>query len=200
MFTGLVETVGRVERCDPFEEGIRFRIGSAELGPLLSVGDSIAVDGVCQTVVSSSDDSFEVEAVRTTLSRTTMGQYEPSRPVNLERPVRAGDELGGHLVQGHVDAVGTVTEVRPAGETVFISVALPEEVARVTVALGSLAVDGISLTVNALADGVAELAIIPHTWHHTNMDRLSPGAGVNLEADLIGKYVERLLSPYIARL
>lgn len=200
MFTGLVEAVGRVGHCEPFAQGVRFRIESADIGPLLSVGDSIAVDGVCQTVVSSSDRGFDIEAIRTTLSRTTMAEYQPSRPVNLERAVRAGDELGGHLVQGHVDAVGKVTEVRPTGETVFISIALPAEVARVTVSLGSLAVDGVSLTVNDLAEGVAELAIIPHTWHHTSLERLTPGAGVNLEADLIAKYVERLLSPHIARL
>lgn len=200
MFTGLIEAVGRVGHREPLAEGVRFRIESQDLGPLLSAGDSIAVDGVCQTVVSSSDQGFEVEAIRTTLSRTTMAEYQPSRLVNLERAVRAGDQLGGHLVQGHVDAVGRVTEVRPAGETVFVGVALPEDVARVTVSLGSLAVDGVSLTVNDLDDGVAELAIIPHTWHHTNLDRLSPGVGVNLEADLIAKYVERLLSPHIARL
>ncbi len=129
-----------------------------------------------------------------------MAEFEPSRAVNLERALRAGDELGGHLVQGHVDEVGRVTEVRPAGETVFVRVALPEEVARLTVRLGSLAVDGVSLTVNDLAEGVAELAIIPHTWHHTNLERLRPGSAVNLEADLIAKYVERLLSPHIARL
>ena len=200
MFTGLVEAIGRVGYREPVDEGVRFRIESPDLGPRLSIGDSVAVDGVCQTVVGSSADGFEIEAVRTTLSRTTMAEYQPSRPVNLERAVRVGDELGGHLVQGHVDAVGRVTEVRPAGETVFIRIALPEEVARVTVTLGSLAVDGVSLTVNDLTDGVAELAIIPHTWHHTNLDRLCAGAGVNLEADLIAKYVERLLSPHIARL
>ncbi|MEE9206786.1 MAG: riboflavin synthase [Gemmatimonadota bacterium] len=200
MFTGLVEAIGRIEHREPVDEGVRFRIKTADLGPHLSIGDSVAVDGVCQTVVGSFDEGFDIEAVRTTLSRTTMLEYQPSRLVNLERAVRAGDELGGHLVQGHVDAVGRVTEVRPAGETVFIRVALPETVARVTVSLGSLAVDGVSLTVNDLADGVAELAIIPHTWHHTNLERLGPGARVNLEADLIAKYVERLLSPHIARL
>ncbi len=198
MFTGLVESVGRVEERAGFEKGVRFRVSAPELAPELADGDSVSVDGVCHTVfdVDAAAGSFRFESIRTTLSRTTLGGFQPGRRVNLERAVRAGEPMGGHLVQGHVDGTGEMTEVEKAGETVFLRFRMPEEVARLTVLYGSIALDGISLTVNRLLGPVAEVAIIPYTFQHTNVDRLGPGDRVNLEADLIGKYVDRLLEPY----
>ncbi|MDP2470049.1 MAG: riboflavin synthase [Candidatus Palauibacterales bacterium] len=196
MFTGLVETMGRVLEREDFEQGVRFRLSAPDLTGLLADGDSLAIDGVCHTVFDIEGAQFTFESVRTTLSRTTLGQFVPGREANLERAVRAGEPMGGHLVQGHVDGVGVVDGIEKAGETVFIRFRMPEEVARLTVLYGSIAMDGISLTVNSLFHDVAEVAIIPYTWDHTNVGRLSEGSEVNLEADLVGKYVDQLLRPY----
>lgn len=196
MFTGLVEAVGTITRRDPLEGGAALRI-EAGLAGELEAGESVAVDGACLSVVVADGEGFRVEAIRTTLSRTTLGEAEPGRRVNLERALRAGDRLGGHFVQGHVDGVGEVTEVETAGETVFLRLRLPEEVARTTVPRGSLTVDGVSLTVNGLDGRVAEVAIVPYTWEHTTLDRLRSGDRVNLEGDLLGKYVERLARAHL---
>ena len=198
MFTGLVETVGTIESREEFDQGMRFRLVAPGFAETLSEGESVALDGVCHTVfdVDVSNQSFRFESIRTTLSRTTLGEFESGRAVNLERAIRAGDPMGGHLVQGHVDGTGEMTEVETAGETVFLRVRLPQEVRRLTVLYGSIAIDGISLTVNRLMEDVAEVAIIPYTFQHTNVSRLRSGDRVNLEADMIGKYVDRLLEPY----
>lgn len=196
MFTGLIEEVGRVEARDPLDGGARFRL-AADLSGELEEGESVALDGACLSVVEADASGFFVEATRVTLGRTTLESWEPGRRVNLERALRVGDRLGGHLVQGHVDAVGRVEAVEPEEEVVRLRVGLPWEVARVTVARGSLAVDGVSLTVAELEGDTAEIAVIPYTWEHTAVDRLSPGAAVNLEADLMGKYVERLAGPHL---
>ena len=196
MFTGLVEGTGTVREREPREGGVAFTFASP-LASELEEGESVSVDGVCLSVTGRDEGAFRVEAIRTTLGRTTLGDLAPGRRVNLERALRVGDRLGGHMVQGHVDGVGEVTAVEEAGETVFVRVRMPDEVARVTVAHGSVALDGVSLTVNALDGRVAEVAIIPYTWEHTTMDRLAPGSRVNLEADLMGKYVERLMRPYL---
>jgi riboflavin synthase len=196
MFTGLVETVGRVVGREEFEKGIRFRAEAPDLADALADGDSLSIDGVCHTVFDASAGGFSWESIRTTLSRTTLGEFEVDRQINLERAIRAGEPMGGHLVQGHVDGVGEMTEVERAGETVFLRFRMPAEVARLTVLYGSIAMDGISLTVNRLFQDVAEVAIIPYTWSHTNVSRLAAGSLVNLEADLVGKYVDQLLHPY----
>lgn len=200
MFTGLVESVGTVVSREPLEGGMRFRLAAPGLAAHLAEGESVALDGVCHTVfgVDRSDECFQFESIRTTLSRTTLGEFEPGRRVNLERAIRAGDPMGGHLVQGHVDGTGELTEVETAGETVFLRVRLPDEIRRLTVLYGSIAIDGISLTVNRLIEDVAEVAIIPYTFEHTNVGRLRAGDTVNLEADMIGKYVDRLLEPYLS--
>jgi riboflavin synthase len=196
MFTGLVETVGRIFERREFEEGMRFGLEASALSGELRDGDSLAIDGVCHTVFDVEGERFAFESIRTTLSRTTLGEFTPGREVNLERAVRAGEPMGGHLVQGHVDGVGSVVEVEPAGETVFVRFRMPPDVARLTVLYGSIAMDGISLTVNRLFQDVAEVAIIPYTWEHTNVGRLEAGSRVNLEADMVGKYVDQLLRPY----
>ena len=196
MFTGLVETAGLVLRREDFEEGIRFRLTAPDLAGKLSEGDSLSIDGVCHTVFDIEGEEFSFESVRTTLSRTTLGEFVPGREANLERAIRAGEPMGGHLVQGHVDGAGVMVELEQAGETVFLRFRMPDEVARLTVLYGSIALDGISLTVNRLFQDVAEVAIIPYTWEHTNVRRLEEGTRVNLEADLVGKYVDQLLRPY----
>ena len=196
MFTGLVETAGLVLRREDFEEGIRLRLAAPDLAGKLSEGDSLSIDGVCHTVFDIEGEEFSFESVRTTLSRTTLGEFVPGREANLERAIRAGEPMGGHLVQGHVEGVGVMVELEEAGETVFLRFRMPDEVARLTVLYGSIAFDGISLTVNRLFQDVAEVAIIPYTWEHTNVRRLEEGTRVNLEADLVGKYVDQLLRPY----
>ena len=196
MFTGLVEHVGTVTGRDERTGGTRFTIAAPELVPGLRAGDSVAVDGACLTVAERAGDTFAVDAVPSTLGRTTLGEVAPGRRVNLERALRAGEPLGGHLVQGHVDAVGDVVSAGSEDEAWVLRISLPPEVESYTVERGSLTVDGVSLTVAELRDGVAKLAIIPYTLGHTNLDRLEISSRVNLEADLIGKYVVRLLDPH----
>jgi riboflavin synthase len=196
MFTGLVEHVGEVVRIEQNEEGVRLTVRAAAFTDKLQPGDSIAVDGTCLTVTATHGGEFSFDAVGTTLSRTTIGQYVPGRQVNLEQAVRAGSPLGGHLVQGHVDAVADVLEMQPTGESWRLRIRLPPEVLPYCVARGSLAVDGVSLTIAELTGNVAEIAIIPYTLEQTNFGRLEAASQVNLEADLIGKYVAGLLGPY----
>jgi riboflavin synthase len=194
MFTGIVEELGRVGAVSALETGRRLTIEAEHAPGELNAGDSIAIDGVCTTVVSLVPGGFTVEAIGTTLSRTTLGEYEVGRRVNLERPLRLGDRLGGHLVQGHVDAVGRVRAVRREGEHVLLDVTMPPEVADLTVIHGSIAIDGVSLTVNRLLpDDVVQVALIPYTWEHTALADLEPGDGVNLEADMLGKFVAQLV-------
>jgi riboflavin synthase len=189
MFSGIVEAVGRIESVTPLDNGRRLRIAApfaAEVGE----GDSVAVEGVCLTATAVGPGSFEVEAIATTLSRTTLGGLEPGVGANLERALALGDRLGGHLVQGHVDGVGRVTAVERDGEHVLLDVRLPAIVAEVTVLHGSIALAGVSLTVNAMpAPDVAQVALIPYTWDHTTLRDLRPGDGVNLEGDMLGRFV-----------
>lgn len=197
MFTGIVVAVGTILERSALEGGAEFKVRAAGFAEGLEEGESVAVDGVCFTVTATGGDTFHFTSVLTTLRRTTFGEVEAGRRVNLERALRAGDPLGGHMVQGHVDGVGEVTGLERQGETVFVRISLPGDVAAITVPRGSLAVDGVSLTVAELEDDVAEIALIPYTWTHTALDRLEIGSRVNLEADLIGKYVQRLLLPYM---
>ena len=194
MFTGIVEEVGRIARADPMENGRSFRVGARRVTEGLALGDSVAVDGVCLTATARDEDWFEVQAVATTLERTTLGAWETGRRVNLERAMRLGDRLGGHMVQGHVDGIGTVRSITPLGELVLIDVEVPEEVAGVSVLHGSITFNGVSLTVNDLPEaGCIGVSIIPFTWEHTALADLRPGDGVNVEGDVIGRYVRHLL-------
>jgi len=196
MFTGLVEDVGEVTLVVSMDDGIQLTLQAVSLAGDMEPGDSIAVDGTCLTVTDLTPDGFSLDVVGTTLSRTTIGEYVPGRVVNLERAVRVGSALGGHLVQGHVDAVGEVVSMLPMGDSWRLRIQLPDEVLATSVARGSLAVDGVSLTIAELSGNVAEMAIIPYTLERTNFGRLETSSLVNLEADLIGKYVARLLGPY----
>lgn len=201
MFTGLVQHVGQLSsRTNDAggAGGVRFEFVAPGLAAELAPGDSVAVDGVCLTAaeIDTMTGTFAVDAVPTTLERTTLADMEPGRRVNLERAVRAGEPLGGHIVQGHVDGVGVVTAASHDDEALVLGIRLPDTVAPFTVERGSLTVDGVSLTVAGLSGGVAKLAIIPYTLGHTNLGRLKVGALVNLEADVIAKYVARLLTRY----
>ena len=194
MFTGLIEEVGTVEEIRPAGAGARLRIRCHRVLEGMQLGDSIAIDGACQTVVELADGGFEVQSVATTLGRTIIGEYRPGQRVNLERSLALGARLGGHLVQGHVDAVGTIRSLDRRDEYTLIDFALPDEVAETTVLHGSIALNGVSLTVNDLpTPETAQVSIIPHTWDHTALADLVVGQRVNLEGDLIGKYVRRLL-------
>lgn len=201
MFTGLVDDVGTIEHVAKTDAGREFRVRSRYTG--LTEGESIACDGVCLTVreLGAADDGswFTVAAVVTTLDRTALGGWTAGRRVNLERAMRAGDRLGGHIVQGHVDGVGTVRSVERRGDAWLIDVAVPAAVDALLVPHGSVTVDGVSLTVNALpAPGVLQLSIIEYTHRHTTLGLRRPGDPVHVEADVVGKYVQRLLSPYLA--
>ena len=193
MFTGIVEHVGVVESLDRKAEGGRFRVRAAELVPSLAIAGSIAVNGCCLTVVEVDGDIFGADLSGETLRRTSFGELKPGARVNLERPLTAGKELGGHFVQGHVDGVGRVARLVPEGENWWLSVRVPEDVCRYVAMKGSIAVDGISLTVAAWHDGVADIAIIPYTYAHTNLSSLTVGDPVNLECDILAKYLERLM-------
>ncbi|MBW3551949.1 MAG: riboflavin synthase [Gemmatimonadetes bacterium] len=189
MFSGIVEAVGRIETAEAVENGRRLRI-VAPFASELGKGDSVAVEGVCLTAVDVAEAWFDVDAIGTTLSRSTLGALAQGSPVNLERALALGDRLGGHMVQGHVDGVGEVVRIERKGEHVLLDVRLPPEVDEVTVLHGSIAVAGVSLTVNALpAPGVAQVALIPYTWNHTTLRELRSGDGVNLEGDMLGRFV-----------
>jgi riboflavin synthase len=199
MFTGLVEETGIVARVESGADGTHIDVRARTVLEGLAVGDSISIDGVCQTVVRHDADSFAVHAMATTLSRTTFAMLRAGTEVNLERALALGARLGGHLVQGHVDAVGTVARVDPREGHVLLDVEAPEEVLEATVLHGSIAINGVSLTVNALHGAVIQVALIPHTWQHTNLRLLRAGQGVNLEADLFGKYVISYMKRVAAR-
>jgi riboflavin synthase len=194
VFTGIVEEVGTVAEAAPFGEGRAFRISAVTVLEGLRPGDSVAVDGACHTVTTLDSSSFSIQSVLTTLQRTTVGDFATGRKVNLERALAIGDRLGGHLVQGHVDAVGEVVRIEHRGEHVLMDIRMPPSVEEVTILHGSITVNGVSLTVNALPEpATVQVSIIPHTWQVTNFPQLEVGSRVNLEGDLIGKYVRQLV-------
>lgn len=195
MFTGLVDDVGTIERVAPTTAGREFRIRCRYDD--LAEGESIAVNGACLTVRTRGSQWFTAAAVTTTLARTTMGSWQIGRRVNLERAVRAGDRLGGHLVQGHVDGVGYVAGLRQSGDARLIDLALPAGLPELMVRHGSIAVDGVSLTVNDLpGPDIVQLSLIEYTLRNTALDALGEGDEVHVEADMIGKYVQKLLGAY----
>jgi riboflavin synthase len=194
MFTGIVEELGRVQAITPDAGGARLEIAATRVLDDAEIGASIAVNGCCVTVVALGEGCFAVDAVSETLSRTDLGALQPGDRVNLERPVRLQDRLGGHLVQGHVDAAGTIRVRTPEADgSERIEFAAPEAVMRYVVEKGSITVDGISLTVAALSPEGFEVAVIPHTLAVTTLGTKEAGDTVNLEVDIVAKYVERLL-------
>jgi riboflavin synthase len=193
MFTGIIEHVGRIEELERSDHAARLRVHAGPLAASLAVSSSIAVNGCCLTVVELTGESFAADLSAETLRRTSFGEMKPGASVNLERPVTAGKELGGHFVQGHVDAVGRVASLNCEGANWWLAVRLPAEIRRYIALKGSIAADGISLTIAGVHNGTVEAAIIPFTYFHTNLQFLTPGDPVNLEADILAKYVERLL-------
>jgi riboflavin synthase len=192
MFTGIITEIGTVQESRPSDGGRDLDIGCSWTD--LVAGESIAVDGACLTVARLKEGGFGVHVVRTSLDRTRFADLRPGDRVNLERALRVGDRLGGHLVQGHVDGVGTVLRVATREDARLLDIQLPAEVARVSVPLGSITVDGVSLTVNAMPDpGTIQISLIPFTLEHTTLGSRRPGDRVHLEADTIGKYVQALL-------
>ncbi|HEX2711602.1 MAG TPA: riboflavin synthase [Candidatus Acidoferrales bacterium] len=193
MFTGIIERVGAVASLDRRGDGAGLTIRAPEMAPALAPGQSIAVNGCCLTVVEADSDVFAADLSGETLRRTSFDELKPGVRVNLERPLTAGKELGGHFVQGHVDGVGRIVRLAPQGQDWRLSVRVPEELGRYVAMKGSIAIDGISLTVAGWQDGVAGLAIIPYTYAHTNLSGASVGDPVNVECDILAKYVERLM-------
>lgn len=189
----MIADIGRIDAVERKARGVVLFIETELVDGTLSPGDSLAVDGVCLTVVGVERRTVAVEAISETLSRTTLGRLDPGDRVNLERPLRVGDRLDGHLVSGHIDGLGRVRSVEIVGTSQVWTIEAPAELLRYMVEKGSVAVDGISLTISALrADGF-QVSLIPHTLGHTTFVRKKPGSEVNLEADVLGKYVERLL-------
>ena len=195
MFTGLIEEVGRVEEIHQTPQGLALRI-ACRFGDLIA-GESVAVNGACLTVVEVGPGWFTVAAVGTTLERTTIGDWKPGRGVNLERALVVGDRLGGHIVQGHVDGVATVVETRQAGDARLVDLALPAGLPELMVRHGSIAVDGVSLTINDIPrPDQVQLSLIEFTLRHTALADLGEGERVHVEADVVGKYVRNLIAPY----
>lgn len=196
MFTGLVDDVGTITAVTVTDAGRELTIGCSY--GTLEDGESISVNGACLTVRSHQPGSFTVAAVGSTLERTTIGEWQAGRRVNLERALQLGDRLGGHIVQGHVDEVGTVRSLSRSEDAVLVDVDISPDLAALLVPLGSVTVDGVSLTVNALRAAGLELSLIEYTLHHTVLGELAVGDRVHVEGDVIGKYVRRLVAPYMA--
>jgi riboflavin synthase len=193
MFAGIVQAVGRIERVEALEKGVRLTIDTGALGLAdTAIGDSIAVSGACLTATSVSGRRFTADVSRETLDCTT-GLAAPGA-VNLEKSLRLNDKIGGHLVTGHVDGVGEIAAFDQAGESMRLVVRAPKELARYIARKGSITIDGVSLTVNRVEGAEFELNLIPHTLEVTTLKRLAPGAKVNVEVDLLARYVERLLT------
>jgi len=199
MFTGIVTAVGTVRSARPERNGgIELEIRAPYRG--LELGESISVDGACLTVARKGRGWFGVRAIKTTVRRTRLGRLGPGHRVNLERALRVGDRLGGHLVQGHVDGLATVRSVTTRGDALLLDLAVPAPVARVSIPLGSITVNGVSLTINRIPKpGIIQVSLIPHTRRHTTLGELTPGDQVQVEGDVIGKYLGALSAPRATR-
>ena len=193
MFTGLVEEVGSVSALARKASGLELTVGCRNVREGLRIGDSVAVDGVCLTATNILPTGFVTQVVAETLSRTTLGSFTPGRAVNLERALRAQDRLGGHIVQGHVDGIARVLEVLAQGQSKVMRLSVPEVARAYLVPKGSVAIDGVSLTIARLEDDVMEIWLVPHTLANTTLGQKKPGEAVNLEVDVLAKYVARML-------
>jgi riboflavin synthase len=200
MFTGLIEALGQVEALAPCGPGRELILAEPALAPQLTIGESVAVNGVCLTVVACQGNTFRFQLGPETLTRTNLGQLQPGDRVNLERALRVGDRLGGHFVQGHVDGVGTLLRRQPEGDWDRVWFSCPAALTVQMVPKGSIAVDGISLTLVEVTSEGFSVALIPHTLHHTTLGFKKPGDTVNLETDLLAKYVGKYLENLTTRL
>jgi riboflavin synthase len=198
MFTGLVQDIGSVESVEAGAEGSRLRIAT-KLGSEIGLGDSVAVNGVCLTATEADAGGFATEAMNQTLDVTVIGALEPGARVNLELATRADERLGGHIVQGHADGSGKVLEIAEDGFARRVRVEIPAELLRYVVDKGSVALNGVSLTVATLGPTWVEVSLIPETLERTNLGSAEPGTPLNVEVDVVAKYVERLLSPFAGK-
>jgi riboflavin synthase len=198
VFTGLIEDVGTVESVERGDDGARLSI-STQLADQLALGDSIAVNGCCLTATATADDHFETEAMNQTLTVTALDGVEAGSRVNLELAMKASDRLGGHIVQGHVDGVGAVVSAEEDGFARRVRVELPPELLRYVIDKGSITLSGVSLTVADLGDSWAEVSLIPETLERTNLGEAQPGSKLNVECDIVAKYVERLVAPFAGK-
>lgn len=194
MFTGIIEELGKIASLEVHAGGAKIEIAARTVTEGTSDGDSVAVNGVCLTALNIQPDSFTADVSQETLDRSTLGSLKTGSPVNLERAVTPSTRLGGHIVQGHVDGRGTFVSAIQSGEFWTVRIGYPGDIGQYLVYKGSVSVEGISLTIASLTDAWFEIAIIPKTWELTNLSSLKPGDEVNLEADIIAKYVERIIS------
>ena len=193
MFTGLVEEIGVVEELEQLVDAVRIAVRAPKVTEDAAPGDSIAVDGVCLTVVDNAHGTFTADVMRETLDRSRLGTYEAGSQVNLERALAAGQRMGGHIVQGHVDGVAEVVSRTPSEHWEVVRFTLPRQLGRYVVEKGSIAVNGTSLTVSAVGEGYFEVSLIPTTLRETTAGALTPGDPVNLEVDIVAKYVEKMV-------
>jgi riboflavin synthase len=196
MFTGIIEELGTIRRITTAREGARLEVSARKVTRETKRGDSIAVNGVCLTAVDLGSDWLAADVSAETLRRTSLNSMQAGTRVNLERPLMPSTRLGGHIVQGHVDGTGRFAGARAEGDGWIVRIEFPAGLARYIVEKGSIAVDGISLTVATMGEEWCSIAIIPHTWKVTNLSALAPGSVVNLEVDVIAKYVERMMQAY----
>jgi len=193
MFTGIVEGKGTIRRIEERPGGRKLWVDIGVLSAGIRMGGSVSVNGCCTTVVELEGNAFATELMEITLQKTNLGDVKVNSFVNIERPMKLGDELGGHMVQGHVDGVGEIVRVTPLESSHVVEIRVPEPLVKYVVATGSVSVNGVSMTVADIQDDVLTLGVIPHTWEVTNFSDFRPGLRVNIEVDLIGKYIEKLL-------
>ncbi|MBP1682654.1 MAG: riboflavin synthase, alpha subunit [Ignavibacteriaceae bacterium] len=194
MFTGIIEEIGKIERITPIAGGMTIRLHSDKIIEDVAVNDSVCIDGVCLTVTNKSKNTFLVDAVGATLEKTTFHNIRTDAYVNLERSVRLSDRLGGHLVQGHVNGIGSISEIKKLGENYLVKIILPEDLEKYLIKEGSIAINGISLTIADLNRNEISISVIPHTWQNTNLKDKEVNDKVNVEIDILAKYVEKLLT------
>jgi riboflavin synthase len=198
MFTGLIQDLGEVAAVDATPDGVRLTVRSRLAGDV-ALGDSVAVNGVCLTAVAADADGFAFEVINESLRRSSLAEVAIGLPVNLELAMRAGDRLGGHVVQGHVDGLGEVRDVQQDGFSSVVTVRVPADLMRYVVEKGSIALDGVSLTVAALGEVWLSVALIPETLERTTFGAAAPGRPINLEVDVLAKYVEKLVAPHVGQ-
>ncbi|MDT3738481.1 MAG: riboflavin synthase [Candidatus Kapabacteria bacterium] len=194
MFTGLIEEIGKIMDVRSLGGGRRIAVSARKIMDDLKIDDSVSINGACQTVVQIGNDYFEVEAVEETLSKTTLGKMRNGKLVNLERAAKVGDRLGGHIVQGHVDTTGTVKSIEKQMTGILVWIEIPVNYLRYVIAQGSVCIDGVSLTVAKVTNSMVMVSVIPHSWSVTTLSGLHNGDAVNIEFDIIGKYIENFVN------
>jgi riboflavin synthase len=194
MFTGIIEEIGKISSINPIAGGLRIKISSGKILEDVSVNDSVCVNGVCLTAIKVEDDGFWVDAVGTTLEKTTFSKIQLSTPVNLERSLKLNDRLGGHFVQGHTNGTGTILQINKLGENYFLKIKVDKNLEKYLIEEGSIAIDGVSLTIAELDGSEVGISLIPHTWQNTAIQFNKVGDKVNIETDVLAKNIEKLVS------